>query len=775
MRLNSLKYIIIFCFITFLWSCNSTKHVPEGKYLVDKVSINIQGDDKVSSSELYNYLRQVPNHKVLGCVKLQLATYNLAGEDTSKWYNNWFKELGQAPVIYDQDLTDISAVQLKMAMTNRGYMDATVEVDTTIRHHKKKINVNYTIHSGQPHVVDKIKYAIPDTSILNIIMKDPLLLSMSPGDHLNRDILENERTSITQSLHRRGYYAFLKDYITYIADTVTDSKAVDLTMTINPPQKIDDFFTESETHEVYYVRNVYVITNYQPLLGTNTTTSTCDTIQYKGLNIIYGDERYIRPQAIQEKCFILPQDKYNANAIDRTYEALSRLEILKYINIEMKPVGYSSGRQWLDAYIIVSRGKKQNITVELEGTNSEGDLGFGVGTTYQHRNLAKGSEVLTTKFRMSYESISGDLDGLINDRYTEFAGEIGLRFPKFMSPFLSKDFKQRRNASTEFTLSLNHQERPEYTRIIAGGAWKYNWSNRRNTRRSTLDFIDISYVYLPYSVISFIDEIENPLLRYSYEDHFIMKTGYTYYRTNKRVASSTSMKRTLQPTVYSLRASTEFAGNLLYAISSLTNQKREDDVYKIFGIQYSQYFKSDVDYTFAVNLNPRHSVAFHVGAGVGVPYANSRVLPFEKRFYGGGANGVRGWSVRTLGPGRYNSRNSVDNFINQCGDIRLDLSLEYRAKLFWVIESGLFVDAGNIWTIRDYENQPGGVFKANQFYKEIAFAYGAGVRFDFSYFLLRFDLGMKAYNPALGQERWPLFKPRWSRDAAFHFSVGYPF
>ena len=255
-----------------------------------------------------------------------------------------------------------------------------------------------------------------------------------------------------------------------------------------------------------------------------------------------------------------------------------------------------------------------------------------------------------------------------------------------------------------------------------------------------------------------------------------MKTGYTYYRTNKRAPSTTNLRRaTLQPSIYSLRASAEFAGNLLYAIASLTNQKRENDVYEIFGIQYSQYFKSDVDYMHAFNFSSRHSVAFHIGAGVGVPYANSHVLPFEKRFYGGGANGVRGWGVRTLGPGSYDSRNSVDNFINQCGDIRLDLSLEYRAKLFWLIESGLFIDAGNIWTIRDYENQPGGVFKADTFYKEIALAYGAGIRLDFTYFLLRFDLGMKAYNPAKSQERWPIVHPKWSRDASFHFSVGYPF
>ena len=771
-----IRLIIICCGAILLYNCSSTKHVPDGQYLVDKVSINIDDSVNVSTSQLHNYLRQIPNHKVLGFFKLQLATYNISGKDSTKWYNKWFQKLGQAPVIYDKELTKISADQLQLAMINKGYFDATVKVDTIARPSKKKIDVNYTIHAGKPHKVASITYDIPDKEIYNILMNDSSLFTMRPGDLLNRDNLEAERTLISQRLRNNGYYSFNKEYITYIADTIAGSKDVDLTLVLNKPTtKIDTTIVTNE-HEPYYVRNVYFVTNYKPTVGTKNESEVCDTIDYKGLKIIYGNDQYIKPQALEEKCYIQPLTPFDASSVDRTYEALSRLEILKYINIEMVPTGKQMGIQWVDAHIMLSPGKKQSVSLELEGTNSEGDLGFGVGATYQHRNLAKGSEILTTKFRMAYESISGDFEGLINDRYTEFAGEVGIKFPKFMSPFLSKSFKQSMKASTEFALSLNYQERPEYTRIIAGGAWKYNWVNRQSTERSTLDFIDINYVYLPKSTLSFIDGIENPLLRYSYEDHFIMRMGYTYSKTNKRIPTISPLQRfTLQPSIYSLRASAEIAGNVLYGMSSLFNQKREDGVYKIFGIQYSQYFKGEVDYMYAYNFNPRHSLAFHVGAGLGIPYGNSTALPFEKRFYAGGGNGVRGWNVRSLGPGCYDSRNTVDNFINQCGDIRLDLNLEYRAKLFWLIEGALFLDAGNIWTIREYENQPGGVFKFNEFYKQIAFAYGAGIRLDFTYFLLRFDLGMKAYNPAKNQERWPLIHPKWSRDATFHFSVGYPF
>ncbi len=452
---------------------------------------------------------------------------------------------------------------------------------------------------------------------------------------------------------------------------------------------------------------------------------------------------------------------------------------MKFINIEMEPVGAIGDIGLLDAYIYLARNKKQTAAIELEGTNSEGDLGFGLGLTYQHRNLAKGSEMLTAKLRASYESLSGNFEGLINNRYTEFAGEVGITFPKFECPFLSKSFKQRRLASTEFTVSANYQERPEYTRIIFGTAWKWKWQQQRAdyTRRQTFDLIDINYVRLPRSTINFIDEIAptNPLLRYSYEDHFIMRLGYTYSRTNRRAPSATVNALSIQPYITTLRVSGESAGNLLYAISSAVGQHRSEGVYKILGIQYAQYLKGEIDYTYTRNFNDRNSLSAHGGFGIAFPYGNSTMVPFEKRFYAGGANGVRGWGVRTLGPGAYDAKNSVTDFINQCGDIRLDLSVEYRAKLFWVLEGALFIDAGNIWTIRDYETQPGGVFRFDSFYKQIAAAYGAGIRLDFTYFLLRFDLGFKAYNPAMNQERWPLLHPKWSRDANFHFSVGYPF
>jgi outer membrane protein assembly factor BamA len=743
---------------------------------VDKVDITVEDNAEIEKAQLVNYLRQTPNHKVLGFLKLQLATYNMSGRDSTKWYNRWMRRLGQAPVLYSQELTDASVYQLHQAMLNKGYLNADVTVDTIHTSKNRKVQIDYRIRTGRPHYIATIDYAIPDTAIASLVARMPRRERLKPGDLLDRNRLEEIRTSISEMLRNNGYYAFSKDYITFVADTAAGARDVNLTLTLHQPSAQ----SADKQHITYIVNKVVYVTDYNP--GTDYGKfefSNQDTVRYRDIDVLYGNDRYLRPQVLYEALHIAPGKPFCQRDVDRTYESLGRFGILRYVNINMQRVGTSpDGHPLLDAYVLLTRGKKQGVSLELEGTNSEGDLGFGVGVTYQHRNLAHGSELLSAKFRTSYESLSGDFNGLINNRYMEYAGEVGITFPQFEAPFLSYDFKRRIKATTEFSISGNYQERPEYTRIIAGAGWKYRWTNRQNTLRHRFDLIDVNYVYLPNSTIDFLNQIAptNPLLRYSYEDHFILRSGYSYYRTNKRQPSENSLTRMMvQPSVFTIRANFEPAGNLLYAISRLTGQNRHDGAYRVFGIQYSQYMKADADYTFTRVLGPRTSVSFHAGLGLGVPYGNSQMLPFEKRFYAGGANSVRGWGVRTLGPGRYASKNSVSDFINQCGDIRLDLNIEYRAKLFWILEGALFIDGGNIWTIHNYENQPGGFFRFNSFYKELAAAYGMGLRLDFTYFLLRLDLGMKAVNPALDEYQWPIIHPRWGRDATIHFSVGYPF
>lgn len=777
-NITPLLFVMILCVL--LGACSSSRHVAPGSYLLDKVHVNIVGDSTrtLDNDEMTNYVTQQPNHRIFWSMKFRLGFYNMSGKDSTKWYNRWVRRLGEPPVIYDSTAAETSADQLKKAMVNKGFLHSQVIIDTLLDSKKRKAIVNYNLFPGPRHTIRSIDYRFPSDSIRDIIMGNSSHFTVKTGDPLDRDLLETQREVITTHMRNRGYYGFTKEFITFNADTTSGSLDADVTMSVKPPYATRDTVNKRAIHRKYIIRSVNYVTDYDPASPSPFWQPISnDTVHYHGLTIYYGQKRYLRIRVLREYCFLNPGQPYSEHNVNRTYQSLSRLNILRFINIRFRPAGEAGDIGFLDAYILLTPGKSQSMALELEGTNSEGDLGVAASATYTHRNVSRGSETLTAKIRGAYESISGNLDGLIHNRYLELSTDVGINYPKFKAPFLRENFKRKINATTELNISLNYQERPEYTRVISTAGWSYKWTERITRNRHTFTLIDINYVYLPQSTNGFLNQIapDNPLLRYSYEDHFIMRMGYSFYHSNK--LRDVPWRKSLQRNIWTLRVNSEIAGNLLFAFSSIFNHRSDfhTDPYKIFGINYSQYAKAEFDFGYLHLFDHRNSLAAHAGFGIAVPYGNSKILPFEKRFYGGGANGVRGWAVRTLGPGCYPGSNSVNDFINQCGDIRLDMSVEYRAKLFWVVELGLFVDAGNIWTIRDYSNQPGGVFKFNKFYKQIAMAYGAGIRMDFNYFLLRLDLGMKAHNPALGQQPWPIIHPDWKRDHSFHFSIGYPF
>ena len=767
---------VIFAILLFLAGCRSTRYVPDGEYLLDKVSVKVEGENPYNKEELNYYLRQTPNHKMLWMTKFRLGLYNLSGRDSTKWWNRRLRALGEEPVIFDTLLTEASADQLRQAFINKGYLGTEVFTDTIVTG-KKKMSVNYTVESGTPHRIASIERIYSDSIISDALANDTVRSAIRTGDALDVSLLENERERITSLLRNNGFYTFNKEMITFNADTTAGSYDVELTMKIDATSPVS---TEAINLDVdrYLVRKVIFVTDYDAGLAFGSgRLQVNDTVSYKDIEIYYGSKEYLRPSVLWENNFIRPGYPYAERDVQRTYNALSRFEILKFIDIRFVEVGAIGNEGLLDAYVLLTPTNSQSVSVELEGTNSAGDLGVAVGVSYSHANLGRGSETFTAKLRGAYESLSGNFDGLINDRYMEYSLDLRLKFPKFKAPFLRESFKRQVNATTDVNMTVNYQERPEYTRIISTLGWNYRFTESLKRNRHVLTPIDINYVYLPKSTNDFIDQIapDNPLLRYSYEDHFIMRLGYSFYHTNKRTLMP--WQRGFQKDIYTVRANAEIAGNVLFAFSNIFSPHHDlkKGPYKVFGIPYSQYIRGEGELSWLHIFDLRNSVAFHAFLGIGYPYGNSTILPFEKRFYGGGANGVRGWSVRTLGPGAFPGTNSVSDFLEQCGDIQFKMSAEYRAKLFWVVELGAFIDIGNIWTIKNYENQPYGLFKFGQFYKQLAAAYGIGVRLDFNYFLLRFDLGMKAHNPAFGEEPWPIIHPRWHRDSAFHFSIGYPF
>ncbi|MDE6683875.1 MAG: outer membrane protein assembly factor, partial [Duncaniella sp.] len=333
--------------------CSAVRHVPDGNLLLDNVKIDISGDKDISSGDLYNYLRQTPNHRVLGFWKLQLSTYNMSGNDSTKWYNRWARRMGQPPVLYQQELTDASARQLQLAMVNRGYLDARVDVDTVMRPDKKRIDVTYHVSTGEPHRISSVSYEIPDSDVAKVIMADSVRFTVKPGDKFDRDNLDAERTLITRRLRDRGYYAFNKDYITFFADTAEMSRDVALTMTVRPPKRPSGADTAADSaaiHTLYRIGRVMFITD----IDRNRTD--LDTVRYKGVEILYGSDRYITPGTLEEKCFLRTGQLYTSHNVDRTYESLARLGILKSVNIELVPEAAPSdtaGYRLLDVYILL--------------------------------------------------------------------------------------------------------------------------------------------------------------------------------------------------------------------------------------------------------------------------------------------------------------------------------------------------------------------------------------------------------------------------------------
>ena len=440
---------------------------------------------------------------------------------------------------------------------------------------------------------------------------------------------------------------------------------------------------------------------------------------------------------------------------------------MRYTNISFQQVPDTA---LLDTRIMIQTNKPSSISFQPEGTNTAGDFGAAASLTYQNRNLFKGSETFSLKLRGAYEAIRG-LEGYSNQDFVEYSIEGRVSFPRFVLPFLSEDIRRRLIATSELSVMYDSQDRPEFHRRILSAAWRYKWQPQNHHDSYRIDFVDLNYVFMPWVSETFrreyLDNPTNPnaILSYNYKDLFIMKTGFGYSYSNRRL---------------SIRTNLEAGGNLLNLYTSIFGgNKNSDGQYKVFDIAYAQYVKADVDFSHNLLSQERQDqLVFHVGLGVAYPYGNSTVLPFEKRYFSGGANSVRGWTVRSLGPGNYKDKDGRINFITQTGDMKLDLNLEYRTHLFWKFGGAAFIDAGNIWTLRNYESQPGGQFTMLGLWQDLAVSYGLGVRLNFEYFVLRFDLGMKAINPAYKTEdeaHYPLIHPRMSRDFAFHFAVGMPF
>lgn len=706
---------IPFSILLLTTACSTGKYVQEGEYILDKVAV-VSDQSDYNASPLSQYVRQ---------------------KEKPKLFSLFRNPFSRKPVIYDTLQARLSCQDLMTAMQNEGYMNAGVSLYTETK--GKKLKATYLLHPGQPFLIGKVNYDIQDEGILQLLHLDqPANQQIKPGMRFTVETLDNERKRIASLLSDNGYFRFNKDFIHFVADTIMGRKDIALTLQLRKYKPNNN--SPEVDHTRYLIRDVLFQSND-------------------------SDRIHLRKQVLLNATAIKEGRPYDASALQRTYNNFARLQAVKYTNIKFAEVPDTN---LLDCHIQISTNKPSTISFQPEGTNTAGDLGAAASITYTNRNLFHGSEQLSIEFRGAYEAITG-LEGYQDQNYTEFSVETKLVFPRFLAPFLSKSFRRRQTASSEWAVSWDFQNRPEFHRRVFSSAWRYRWSEPKHHLNYRFDLLDLNYVYMPWISSTFkrdyLDNAENrnAILRYNYEDIFIMKTGFTVSYTDG---------------VDAVRANFESAGNLLNGVSKgfgfKTNSQGQ---HTLFNIAYAQYVKFDFDYTHLFQFDKRNALALHAGLGVAYPYGNSTVLPFEKRYFSGGANSVRGWSVRELGPGKFKGTDGRIDFINQTGDVKLDLNAEYRSSLFWKLQGALFIDAGNIWTLRNYAEQPGGQFKFTEFYKQIAASYGMGLRLNFDYFILRFDVGMKAINPAYESEKehWSIIHPKLSRDFDFHFAVGLPF
>lgn len=767
MSLKKVTYALIT--IMMLLSCSVKKFIPEGDYLLDDVKI-ISTTNAANASKGMGYIRQTPNAKWFSLFRVPMYTYALSGTDSTKWVNRVLQRMGEAPVIFNPDLAERSRVNLEKMLVNDGYLHAKVDFDTLLDIDDRRLSAVYYLHERERYYVSDISLLTTDNGVEAMILADTLSSLLRPGMPFSVDNMEMERRRITENLKNNGYYRFQKDYITYIADTAHHSNRVNLTMNVA-------MFTPAPNerpveHKTYRINKVYYVSG-AGLRFDEQSLAQCDTLDYGDYQILYTDDYVVRPSVLFENTYILPGELYSQKAVERTYNSFAQLTALKYTNIRIVE---HPDTALLDCYIMYERNRRRSVGFEIEGTNTAGNLGAAASITFSDKNLFRGSELLSLRLFGVYEAVS-NLRGYTGDRYNEYGAELSLRlFGGFASKIVSAE-ERLLTSSTLFALKFNIQERPEFERRILSGSWSYMWSKRAEAQHK-LDILDLNYIYVPWIHETFkteyLDSISNrnSILKYNYENLLITKLGYTFSYN-----SSLDEANRFNNVAYSLRASIESSGNVLYAAHSLLGAKKNSEgEYKFLNIAYAQYVKGDFDFSTRVKFDEDNSLVMHLGMGVAYPYGNSRILPFEKRYFSGGANGLRGWTVRTVGPGRYRNSGTNIDFINQSGDIKLDINLEYRSHLFWKIHSAVFVDAGNIWTIRSYDEQPGGQFDITDFYQDLAFSYGLGIRMELDLFVFRLDGAMKAVNPAYsGRDRYPIISPRFSRDFALHFAIGYPF
>lgn len=787
------SYIVLISLLIFV-SCSVTKYVPQGEFLLVKNELELKENKtkkrseveafKLSSGVLEEYIQQRPNKKLLW-LDLPLAFYN--STDTAKngwWQRFWRNSMGQPPVIYDSSLTKKSDKEIDLYLISNGYFNAQVRDTLKADSAKRKVVVKYDIDPGKPYFISKIKYNVADKFLEKILFNDTINSTIKSGVQFQNSILEKERVRISNYLRDEGFWGFGINYINYTADSTVGSNKVDLTLNIRQqPVSVDQNGKEVvRNHPIYRLNRIVVNTFYDPTMTIEAAqTIVYDSIEYNGVTLLYDNRLLIRPKILVEAVRLSPNEIFNQSTVNRTAENLRRLSYNP--NILFSPIvqgaddelitvtlpdpshqDVSTIEQQINCYIQCTPSTRHSFNGEFETSTTSDYYSIALSLGYGNRNLLRGAENFNLTFRGAYEFMKAKTE---KNAY-EFGVTASLTAPRFWLPISNDKASLYKNAESKISLTYSIQRRPFYNRTLFSGVFGYGWTFR-NGAKFTINPADINVVDVPWVDEGFLEDIDNPYLRNSYKSQLIAGASTSYvYNTSKSINSEG----------FTFKIFGDANGNLFRGLTSLLGKPIESDgekYYNLFGLRFTQYVRATAEVSGRTNFAQRSQLAWRFLVAGGYAYGNSNVIPFERQFFAGGSNSMRGWQVRTLGPGSVEYSPETDIYPNQLGDMRIEANVEYRIHALYGLSFAVFADAGNIWMNSAGENRDGARFQFTQFYKQIALNTGLGIRYNIAdLMVLRLDWGLKLHNPNMPQgERW--LTNLAFKDTAFHFAIGLPF
>jgi outer membrane protein assembly factor BamA len=770
-------HLALILLIMVVSSCNPTKYVPKDESLLTENQIIIKKGN-VKKSDLLPYIRQKSNKKIFG-LKFYLWLYNLSNINKEKWPHGWLRKIGEEPAIFDQYAAAKSKEQIKSYLSSKGYFDN--QVIDSVETSKRKSKVYYNINLKPAYTIHGLYYEIADTGLAKLIYFDSLDCMIERGKPYDVDVLQAERSRLEKFIKDMGFYSFSVDNIFFRIDSVIGRRQVDIYYGIKK------FMTYDQNNDIvlvphspYRVKDIYIYPDYYPkdvIAGGEEYQKSLDTLDYEGYRFITNLKKpSIKFDLIIQSLYIKPGSTFNVTNTERSQTHLMSLKTFRLVNIRYNEVdnkiNLSGEEKKIDCIIQMTPMSKQSFTVELEGTNSGGDLGGALNFIYQNKNLFQGAEQFNLKLKGAYETFSGSTTGIKSTR--EFGIETNLRLPKFLVPFLKKErFIKNYNPTTTIQVAYNKQRLPVYTRTIANGSFGYQWE-AGDYRTHIINPFQLNVVKIPKIDPGYYKNVisKSSYLLNSYKDVLIFGGSYSYIYNNQKIKKSKDY--------WNLRLNVEAAGNILELIMRLTAAGKTNGSYNIFNQPFAQYGRTDLDFRYKRIINEVSSIVYRGFVGLGIPYGNSKAMPFEKQYFEGGANGIRGWQVRSLGPGSYIPPKTDTTYFNQTGDIKIETNLEYRFKLFWILEGAFFIDAGNIWAYKADVDRPGAQFRFNKFADDIAVGTGFGLRYDLKFVLLRTDLGLKIREPQVTNgSRWTFSRGNYNfgnhGGLALFIAIGYPF